>query len=71
MIARHTALHALTGALLCLSYPTDAEALERLGLLAKRFLALPADAPEEEFWAIADHVRDVQFRLEFGLSLTD
>lgn len=71
MNARQDARNALTGALLLLNYPTDSRALELLGELAKRFQALPPNAPDEEFHAIADLAHEVRFRLEIGLALPD
>lgn len=71
MTPQREALHALTDALLCLRYPTDARATAALRALAQRFLALPPDAPDEEFEAVAEFARDVRFRLELGLDLPD
>lgn len=56
---------------MCLSYPTDAHAMAALRVLARRFLDLAPDAPDEEFRAIAEVARDVRFRLELGLDLSD
>lgn len=71
MTPRHEARLALTGALMCLSYPTDSDAMEALRRLAQRFLDLAPDAPDEEFRTIAELARAVRFRLEFGLALLD
>lgn len=71
MTARQEARRALTSALRRLNYPTDSSEMDVLGALVERFFDLPPDASDEEFRAIAEVARDLQFQREIGLRRSD